>query len=285
MKDLLLHNTTRQAVEAFLAEPSHALLLVGPSGSGKRTLAVKMTESLLGLPAGSLTAHPYAHHISPEDGKAIGIEAVRQLEKFLALKVPGSQKHDRAVIIEDAHLLSVEAQNALLKTLEEPPEGTILILTVNALQAVLPTIHSRGQAITINKLEKSALERHFASLGADETAITQAYAISGGMPGLMTALLHEEAHPLLAATSKARQLLSQSSYERLLTVDQLSKQRALAIDVTSILQQMAHVSLQSADGTAARKWETIMQASYEASEALHNSAQPKLALTKLMLTL
>ena len=101
----------------------------------------------------------------------------------------------------------------------------------------------------------------------------------------MHALLSQENHPLLQATQTARQLLSQTSYERLLLVDELAKQRALASDTTFILQQMAHVSLQTATGPAAAKWQTVLAASYKASEALANSAQPKLALSNLMLSL
>jgi len=87
----------------------------------------------------------------------------------------------------------------------------------------------------------------------------------------------------MLATERARQLLSQTTYQRLLMVDELSKQRQLALDVTTILQQMAHVSLQNAKGEAANKWQAILKASYEAAEALSGSAQPKLILTKLML--
>ena len=285
MNDLLLHPKTRQQLENFLTDPTHALMLVGPSGSGKRTIAYKLAEIVLQLSSGSFAEHPYTMLIAPEEGKAIGIEAIRGLEKFLALKVPGNLPHDRIIIIKDSHLLSVEAQNALLKTLEEPPKGTVLIMTVNQPHAVLPTIRSRTQAVPINRLSKSEVEAYFAGQGKDKTAVSQAYAISGGLPGLMHAILNDEDHPLLLATDTARSLLSQSSYERLLQVDQLAKQKALALDVIFILQQMAHVSLQSAGGKAAHKWETVLNAAYETAEALHSSAQPKLALTKLMLTL
>ena len=107
---------------------------------------------------------------------------------------------------------------------------------------------------------------------------------SGGLPGLMSALLGQEEHPLLLATQRARQLLSQSAYERLLAVDDLAKQRPLALDVAFIFQQMAHVSLQTATGEAAAKWQAILKAGYQAAEALNVSAQPKLALTNLMLS-
>ncbi len=231
--------------------------------------------------------HPYALIIEPEEpGKAIGIEAVRQLEQFLALKVPGKAKeHDRAVVLENAHLLTLQAQNALLKTLEEPPAGTVLILTVNHGQGVLPTIRSRAQAVTVERLEKQVLEDYFGGRGFDNQAIGRAYAISGGLPGLMHALLNESEHPLLEATEKARQLLSQTAYERLAMVDALAKDRTLAMDVAMILQQMARISLQTATGKAAKKWQSVLEAGYEAAEALAANAQPKLALTKLMLSL
>lgn len=285
MKDLILHPLTVRQLEKFTDMPSHALLLVGPTGSGKGALAAAVAEKILGLPKAGFAEHPYGLCITPEEGKAIGIEAVRQLEQFLALKVPGRTAFDRAVIIENAQLMTPEAQNALLKNLEEPPAGTLLILTVNHAQAVLPTIRSRAQSVTVGRLRREALEGHFTGHNYDPKAAAQAYAISGGLPGLMQALLDETEHPLIEATERARQLLSQSAYDRLLLADELAKERSLASDVAFILQQMAHVSLQSAEGRAARKWQTVLKASYEAEEALAGSVQPKLALTNLMLNL
>ncbi|HXE09818.1 MAG TPA: hypothetical protein VN554_00120 [Verrucomicrobiae bacterium] len=286
MKDLTLHPLTRQQLEVFIAAPSHALLLIGPTGSGKHTLALQLAETVLQLPDGGFIGHPYSLLIAPEtEGKAIGIEAVRELEQFLALKVPGKTEHDRAVVIENAHLLTLEAQNALLKMLEEPPTGTLIILTINHEQGVLPTIRSRAQAVSIGRLEPAALIVHFKKQGFEEQAIERAYAISGGLPGLMDALLQESEHPLIQATDYARRLLSQSAYERLTLVDELAKQRPLALDLTSILQQMAHVALQTASGPAAKKWQAVLRAGYEAGEALSGNGQSKLVLTRLMLSL
>lgn len=286
MKDLALHRLTRQQIESYINAPAHALMLTGPTGSGKQALAIRLIETILELPAGGFAGHAYATLINSEEpGKSIGIEAVRQLEQFLSLKVPGKNVYDRAVIIADAHLLTIEAQNALLKTLEEPPAGTLIVLTVNYPQSVLPTVRSRTQAIPVLRLERDELTRHFVALGFDSKAIELAYAISGGLPGLMQALLSDTEHPLKLATERARQLLSQSTYQRLLHVDDLAKQRQLATDVTLILQQMAHVSLQTAPASAAKKWQRVLQSSYRTAVALADSGQPKLALTDLMLNL
>lgn len=280
---IIIHPATERQLRAFRTAPSHAVMLIGPTGSGKVAIAQQLAAGVLDVT--NLDAYPYMRHISAEKSSSIGIEAVRELEKFMTLKVPSDKARNRIAIIEDAQLLTPEAQNALLKTLEEPPQGTILILTVSHEHSLLPTIRSRAQAITVTRPEKAALVAHFASLGHDDKNISQAYAVSSGLPGLMHALLHESDHPLTQATERVRQLLSQSTYERLLSVDELAKQKNLALDITYILQQMAHVSLQTVSGPSAKKWQRVLSSSYDAGEALTNSAQPKLVLTNLMLHL
>ena len=285
MNELLLHPATQLRLTDFAAAPAHAVLLIGPAGSGKHSLATGLSEQVLELAPRGLANYPYKMIIAADEGKAaIGIEAVRELEHFLSLKVPGRAAHNRAVIIEDAQLLTAEAQNALLKTLEEPPEGTFIVMTVNNEHALLPTIRSRTQTIAVKRPERTATEAHFQAQNFEPKAVQQAYAISGGLPGLMQALLEEADHPLVLATQRARELLSQPAYERLLAVDELARQRPLALDVAFILQQMARVSLQTATGQSAAKWQGILNAGYQAAEALTNSAQPKLALTSLMLS-
>lgn len=283
MKDLLIHPLTKRQLQAFQAEPAQALLLVGPSGSGKRSLAQGLAEAILELPPESLGSYAHYLAIEPTDGKAIGIEAARQLEQFLRLKVPGNKSYDRAVIIESGHLMTTEAQNALLKTLEEPPAGTILIITAAHELALLPTVRSRAQTINVQRPEREELEKYFAGRGHSAEDIARAYALSGSLVGLMRALLEDEDHPLMLATEQARQLLSQPVYERLTSVDALSKDKALAADIVVVLQRMARLSLRTATGRASTKWQTVLEASYEAAEALEANAQPKLVLTKLVL--
>jgi DNA polymerase-3 subunit delta' len=278
----LLHPMTAQRLEDFTAAPSHAVVLVGAAGVGKSKAATDLAGQLLGE---DLKTYPYKLLLGQEDDKSIGIGAVRQLEHFLSLKVPRPAAVNRVVIIKDAHSLTAEAQNALLKTLEEPPVGSVIIMTAAREQALLPTVRSRLQTIAVKRPEKEVILAYFRTQGYEPRAISQAHAISGGLPGLMRALLDNTEHPLLRAVEQARQLLSQSAYERLISVDELSKQRDLALDTVNILQQMADISLQAARGPAAKKWQRVLEAGYQAAEALNINAQPKLVLTKLMLSL
>jgi DNA polymerase-3 subunit delta' len=286
MKDLLLSEQTQKRAALFIKKPSHALIISGPAGSGKLTLAAAITEEILELAPGKLADHPYVMNIRPDEGKnSVSIEAVRRIDHFFSLKVPVRTRYNRAVIIESADSLTREAQNALLKILEEPPEHSFIILASAGSQPLLPTIRSRAQLIEVTKPSAAEIDSWFSGQGFDANSIKQAYAISGGLPGLMAALLADNDHPLKQATERARQLLSQSSYERLLAADELSKNKQLAADTVFILQQMAHVSLQSARGKAALKWQNVLEAAYETGEALAQSAQPKLAVTNLLLNL
>jgi energy-coupling factor transporter ATP-binding protein EcfA2 len=282
---LVLHSKTQQGLIAFQTYPGHAILVLGPTGSGKAALSHHLAANLLETSTESLDSYAYLKIIGPIADKTIGIETIRDLESFLRLKVPGDKLVDRIVIIEDAQTLTTESQNALLKTLEEPPASTVLILTSNSEQALLPTLRSRMQTLNLVKPTKYQLEDYFAAGGFNSSKIDQSYAISGGLPGLMQALLSDSAHPLSEATKLAREILQGTAYERLLLVDSLSKQRSLAENVCFILQQMAHISLQSASQDSSLRWQTILTSSYEAAQSLANSTQPKLVLTNLMLNL
>ena len=115
-------------------------------------------------------------------------------------------------------------------------------MTSSQEQALLPTIRSRSPRLMVHRPSISQQSSHFGK-EYDDAAVKQALLVSGGLPGLAAAILGESEHPLLAATEKARELLRQTTFERLAMVDVLAKDRMLCLDVLFILQQMAHICL------------------------------------------
>src|SRR5258708_28655527 len=129
MSEPLLHDRTRGELDNFVTRPSHALLIVAPTGSGKTMLALHLASQLLETDVDKLANHPYFKQLSAPPGKSISIDSVRDTIRFLMLKAASTGTTSRVVVIENATAMTVQAQNALLKTIEEPPAGTVLILT------------------------------------------------------------------------------------------------------------------------------------------------------------
>ncbi len=143
---------------------SHAYLFRGPSGVGKKTTAHAFACQINCLspknfeePCGVCTSckkfrsgnHPDFLKIEA-DGAAIKINQIRELKH--ALTFPPFEAKYRVVLLADVHTMRREAANSLLKTLEEPPSNTILILTGDEASEILPTIVSRCQVVPFHVL-------------------------------------------------------------------------------------------------------------------------------------
>ena len=122
----------------------HALLFTGAPDAGTHRLALSLANELNGARADTLENlhHPSCRVLRPGSKiRTISIDAVRSVEPFLALRA--AEGETKLVIIDEADRLPEEAANAFLKTLEEPPPQTLIILITALPQKLLPTILSR----------------------------------------------------------------------------------------------------------------------------------------------
>lgn len=187
----------------------HALLLTGPQGMGKRHFAESFAHAMLcdapredGSACGTCRAclllaagsHPDYLRLEPEEeGKGIGIDAVREAAKFQALK--SQYGRQRVIQLQPADRLNTSSANALLKTLEEPAGNTVLLLTTDRPMALLPTIRSRCQQIIFRPL--SAISPEVATwmestLSGGEFPAQTLLQMAGGAPLRAVALITED---------------------------------------------------------------------------------------------
>lgn len=121
---------------------AHAYLITGPEGSGTREVALEVAAIILKCGVEEIARHPDAYSVSPESrSRAITVEQLREMEGQLYKRsVKGGNK---AGIIFDADRMNTSASNAFLKTLEEPPKHTHLLLVSTQPDRLLETILSR----------------------------------------------------------------------------------------------------------------------------------------------
>ena len=148
----------------------HSYMFVGNSGIGKKLFATEFAKIILcenndeacdtcsSCVKFNSGNHPDFTIIDSEDGKNIKIEQVRNLQEQIAEKPIISNK--KVYIINNSDLMTTEAQNCLLKTLEEPPEYAVLILVLSNESKLLNTIKSRCTKISFKNLSKEELSNY-----------------------------------------------------------------------------------------------------------------------------
>lgn len=282
MSNIVLHPKTKQAIEQAIQSATHGLLLLGDLGAGKYTIACHIVSQHLKMPVESA---PYVLVVRPS-GKSIGIEQIRELQKFLQLKTAGTEPIRRAVIIEDADTMTIEAQNALLKILEEPPEDTVLVLTASKAHQLRPTIHSRVQAIAVLPPAKTDVMDAFLKQGFSGTDIERAFMLSNGQLGLLTALLQvKEENTLVQQIDYAKKLYGMSTFDRLAKVDELSKDRDALIELLFACKRICISALEQAASKGQQKavqtWHKQLALILSAEEMLKFNPNAKLLLTDL----
>ena len=162
------------------SQHAHAYLLHGPSGIGKRALAERLMAYLLCQSPSGLDAcgnckschllaagtHPDNFVLEPEEAdKPIKVDQVRELVDFVVQTAQlGGRK---VVLLEPAEAMNLNAANALLKSLEEPPANTLFFLMAHSPGRLLPTIRSRCRILRLRALDDADLTRALNAIGAE----------------------------------------------------------------------------------------------------------------------
>jgi DNA polymerase-3 subunit delta' len=297
----------------------HAYLFAGPEGVGKRTLAVRFAQALCceappsaGEPCARCRAcrliadqmHPDLHVVSSEaPGAALRVDQVRELQRMLAL-APYEARWRIALMLR-FHEATPSASNALLKTLEEPSDRVVLLLTARTVEELLPTIVSRCEILRLRCMSSAELESALKHRGEENDQAELLAAVSAGRPGwaLRFSQDPEWLHLREQLLDDLVSLLSMSKAERFVHAESLAKDRESLNRVLetwlawwrdaafSSLKTDASLSnpdrvddlerIRSKVGTG--ELLHALKATERTLEALSRNANPRLALETLML--
>ena len=266
----------------------HSILIVGEEGSGKYCLAQNISATLLGLTStDKLDDYPYLKVINPSEGK-ITIDQIRELKSLMNLKVPSEASTiNRIALIIDADRLTTEAQNALLKTLEEPPVNTVLILTVKSERSLLDTIKSRAATLSIYPVSVDEIKAKINNI--DQSNLNMAYSLSKGNVGQFMDIVNDRDSLLVENIRRAKELLSLAAENRMAMVENISKDKQSLFYLISAFKKIASAGLEASVKAGkvdqAKKWHNILKVSDAAYTDLNSNVSTKLVLDNLFFNL
>ena len=237
------HDWAVEMLQRHVADATlrHAYLLTGPSSVGRRTMALRLAQALNctnplapGVPCRSCRACKQIEAgqfidlmVIQADGEGgtLKVDQIREVTKFLSLKPYQSQY--KIVLFLRFQEANVNAQNALLKTLEEAPDYAILLLTADNVEQLLPTIVSRCEILRLRPLTLKEVEEFLTLHGVESEKADLLAHLAGGRPGYALRLAQDE--KVLAFRAEKledlRHLLSDNLGDRFHYAEKLAKDK------------------------------------------------------------
>ena len=217
---------------------SHAYILEGAWGTGKHMLALRIAAALA-CERGDQDAHPFPCmtcpacrkilagnspdiiYINRKEKATLGVEEIRGLKSDVY--IPPNDLEVKIYIVEEAHLMTPNAQNAFLLTLEEPPPYVLFLLLCESASPLLETIRSRAPVLRTEPLDTDRMREHLLRTREEAAALAQSnpreleeiLASANGSMGRAIALLHASTRkPILARREQAREFITLISDRR-----------------------------------------------------------------------
>ena len=195
----------RATIDAMGSRLPHGLLIQGPGGCGEPLLAEHLVRRILSLeddrPAREI-AHPDLRWVATEDAAFIVVDQIRAVSDFLVQRP--QRGPSKLVVIDEAERMNPNAANALLKSLEEPPADSFVVLVTSASERLLPTVRSRCQSVAVQAPDTKQATQWLVEQGIDTTVAEHFTLEYGGAPYHILQAVQREQEPLWPALMQAR---------------------------------------------------------------------------------
>lgn len=265
----VFHTASHELLLRFAKHPSHSLIISGEEGLGTLFAAHFLIEKL-GISSQDI--------VSVEKEKdTVPIDAIKPL--YRTAKTIHQTR--MVILIDDADTMSEDAQNALLKLLEEPPRNVTFILTAHQQDRLLPTIRSRSMQIPLRRVTKHMSQNILAQLSVSPSVSQKILFLALGRPAEIIRLATDADYydSQVSMVAMAKQFLESDKYQRLVQAKSVMTDRASALKFTAMLGALLeHMMYRQAND------ESLVESSEaltDVTEALWQNGNPRAQLLLL----
>lgn len=253
-KDIIGNENEKKNLQAIIKSDKigHSYMFIGIEGIGKKLIAKEFAKNILCINKtnGCDTCqsciefegdnHPDYAEILP-DGKNIKIDQIREFQKKVYEKPVISER--KVYIIDDADKMTKEAQNCLLKTLEEPPQYIVIILIATDEDKLLNTIKSRCAKMTFSKLKVEELKKYLGDVNVQEDLLKRAN-------GSIKKLIHiqENMDTYMEITSIINNITDKSLVDVLKDTDIFTKNKDIITEILEYISLIFYEKVYNFDG-------------------------------------
>jgi DNA polymerase III delta prime subunit len=277
----LVNDITKKWIDAFINNPKASTIIETDNDPNageqiSRYLYEQIIES---------RSVPYFAVDVKEDKKSIGVDDVKEFKEYLSLKADIDGSYTRFVVVHSAEFLTREAQNALLKIIEELPTRTILLLIVNDKSKILETINSRCFRIKILPVEFNKAEVYAKNQSVERDVFKRSYLMSEGRSSVFLDLMMGNSNDTENIIDYVKKFISSDIYQRQIIVRDYTKNYDNDSFIKSI-QLVSKTSMRIAKKIEDKhKWKSILEKSIIAEERLNHNVSSKLVLLSLSVSI
>ena len=277
MEEDLQNKITKKWIKAYIERPKAALLIDSRLDSVNGVLIAEYLHKKIVHESNSPLIK-----LDIGEKKSIGIEDIRLLHKTLSLSADKSEGISRIALIDQAEIMTVEAQNALVKLIEDLPERTLVFLVSNNLKNILQTIKSRCFLIPILPIEETSAIDFARVRNISEQDAKKALMLSEGKAELYKDILLNSENSMIANVAKAKKFLQSNVYQRQIIVKSIIEADTTPIQFLNSIKLVAKTGLRSSRTIQQKNtWKSVLKCTLSSEEQYMSNVSAKLVLLNL----
>ncbi len=285
---MLISQNTKRQIDLFLVNPSNSLVIESPVRGAGIEMSYGLIRKLLKLPDDYILENSHNFYKIEKDNNTVQIDSIRDLIKQLKLKSLNNNLINRIGLVTDAHLMSEESQNSILKLLEEPPSDTVIILLSQSLAALKPTIISRSAIIKITKPSYAEFIQYY-SIDSKNMDIKNKFDLTDGNSDYYVKYLSDEID-----ISKSediiliKKFLSANKLDRLLMINDFCISKNVFDNLLFTMKNMVKIGLDNSiikNNNQQKFWISYLKAIETTETGSVHSVNRKLLFTNLCLNM